>query len=141
MQIIFACTSFRLRYDCRYFVFFYTHRFCCFLLHRLLIILYHHNGDIVFSAGKICSIYLDRITESRLQALSDEMTLSRSAILRLLVAQKWTERADQFRTAGYQAIVADITQPRTLANLPAADTVLFAVGFDGRRTIGVTNRV
>jgi hypothetical protein len=49
--------------------------------------------------GKICSVYMDKITESRLQALSKEMTLSRSAILRLLVAQKWTERADQFLSA------------------------------------------
>ena len=28
------------------------------------------------------------------------------------------------------AIVADVTQPATLANLPSAETVLFAVGFD-----------
>ena len=49
--------------------------------------------------GKIVSVYLDKITESRLQALAEEMALSRSAILRLLVAQKWTERADQFLSA------------------------------------------
>ena len=38
-------------------------------------------------------------------------------------------RARTFRQIGYGAIVADITRPETLAN-PAADTVLFAVGYD-----------
>jgi nucleoside-diphosphate-sugar epimerase len=59
------------------------------------------------------------------------------------VAQKWhnaghhisvitrsRQRADDFRRDGYNAIVADVTQPETLARLPAADTVLFSVGFD-----------
>jgi nucleoside-diphosphate-sugar epimerase len=59
------------------------------------------------------------------------------------VAQKWHDaghhvtvitriprRADDFGRDGYNAIVADVTQPETLARLPAADTVLFSVGFD-----------
>lgn len=39
-------------------------------------------------------------------------------------------RADGFVHHGYNALVADVTQPETLTQLPAADTVLFAVGFD-----------
>jgi nucleoside-diphosphate-sugar epimerase len=59
------------------------------------------------------------------------------------VARKWREagnavvimtrsanRADTFRQQGYDAIVADVTRPETLRNLPVAKTVLFAVGFD-----------
>jgi nucleoside-diphosphate-sugar epimerase len=63
------------------------------------------------------------------------------------VAQRWraaghavtvvtrsTERAATFNQHGLDAIVADVTRPETLANLPAAETVLFAVGYD--RTVG-----
>jgi nucleoside-diphosphate-sugar epimerase len=39
-------------------------------------------------------------------------------------------RADVFRQQGYKAIVADITRPATLVDLPDAETVLFSVGFD-----------
>jgi hypothetical protein len=46
--------------------------------------------------GKIRSVYLDKITEDRLEALSVEMSLSRSAVLRMLVGEKWKERYDQF---------------------------------------------
>jgi nucleoside-diphosphate-sugar epimerase len=59
------------------------------------------------------------------------------------VAQKWRESgcnvtvitrnnqsANDFYREGYNAIVADVTQPETLARLPAAETVLFSVGFD-----------
>jgi nucleoside-diphosphate-sugar epimerase len=59
------------------------------------------------------------------------------------VARKWREaghtvavvtrsdsRAKEFRQAGYEAIVADVTRPETLTALPVAETVLFAVGFD-----------
>ena len=45
--------------------------------------------------GKIVSVYLDKISRIRLEALSAEMSLSRSAILRVLVAEKWRERADR----------------------------------------------
>ena len=46
------------------------------------------------------------------------------------------DRAEQFGADGFQPVVADVTDPATLANLPQADTVLFAVGFD--RTVGQT---
>jgi nucleoside-diphosphate-sugar epimerase len=59
------------------------------------------------------------------------------------VARRWCEaghpvtvvtrsraRASGFAHHGYRAIVADVTLPETLVELPAAETVLFAVGFD-----------
>ena len=59
------------------------------------------------------------------------------------VAQRWREaghdvsvvtrsreRAAEFERQGYHARVADVTQPKTLADLPAAGTVVFAVGFE-----------
>jgi nucleoside-diphosphate-sugar epimerase len=59
------------------------------------------------------------------------------------VAQRWqeaghdvavvtrrSERAQLFNQLGFDAIVADITQPETLARLPTTETVLFAVGYD-----------
>jgi nucleoside-diphosphate-sugar epimerase len=39
-------------------------------------------------------------------------------------------RARQFTERGFVATIADITRPDTLQRLPAAETVLFAVGFD-----------
>lgn len=39
-------------------------------------------------------------------------------------------RAKSLQKLGIQPIVGDITQPHTLANLPPADTILFAVGMD-----------
>lgn len=63
--------------------------------------------------------------------------------LGLRVARRWREegcavhlvtrrsdRADELRTAGFLPLVADVTKPRTLASLPAAETILFAVGHD-----------
>jgi nucleoside-diphosphate-sugar epimerase len=46
------------------------------------------------------------------------------------VVTRSSDRAAELTQLGYQALVADVTQPQTLSNLPAADTVLFAVGFD-----------
>jgi nucleoside-diphosphate-sugar epimerase len=59
------------------------------------------------------------------------------------VAQRWQEagesvtvvtrsadRAAEYQQAGYEALVADVTRPETLGDLPSAETVLFAVGFD-----------
>jgi nucleoside-diphosphate-sugar epimerase len=43
-------------------------------------------------------------------------------------------RSREFKRQGYEAIVADITQPETLTGLPQAEMVLFAVGFD--RAVG-----
>ena len=49
--------------------------------------------------GKIVSVYLDQITEVRLQALAEEMSLSRSAVLRMLVGEKWRERNNHILSA------------------------------------------
>ena len=59
------------------------------------------------------------------------------------VAERWHEageevavvtrsdgRAADFSCRGYKAIVADVRRAETLRHLPAADTVLFAVGYD-----------
>jgi nucleoside-diphosphate-sugar epimerase len=46
------------------------------------------------------------------------------------VVTRSRERADAFQRAGCGAIVADVMQAATLVDLPAAETVLFAVGFD-----------
>ncbi|MEM9354217.1 MAG: SDR family oxidoreductase [Planctomycetota bacterium] len=40
------------------------------------------------------------------------------------------ERAAAWRAEGLHPILADVTDPATLAELPTADTVLFAVGYD-----------
>jgi nucleoside-diphosphate-sugar epimerase len=48
----------------------------------------------------------------------------------VIVVTRTRDRAEVFRRSGYDAIVADVTRLATLADLPAADTVLFAVGFD-----------
>ncbi len=39
-------------------------------------------------------------------------------------------RAAEFKRARYQAIVADVTNPNSLQNLPQAETVLYSVGYD-----------
>lgn len=47
-------------------------------------------------------------------------------------------KAETFRRDGYKAVIADVTQPACLIELPVANTVLFAVGFDRQagRSIG-----
>ncbi len=54
------------------------------------------------------------------------------------VVTRSDETARQFEETGYRPIVADVLQPDTLRNLPAAETVLYAVGYD--RTAGVSIR-
>lgn len=39
-------------------------------------------------------------------------------------------RADGFAHHGYRALIADVTKPESLVDLPAAQTVLYSVGFD-----------
>lgn len=46
------------------------------------------------------------------------------------VVTRSAKRAAEFQAEGLTPIVADVTQPETLAQLPAVDTVLFAVGYD-----------
>jgi nucleoside-diphosphate-sugar epimerase len=50
------------------------------------------------------------------------------------VVTRSSERAVSFTAIGYRAIVADVTQPSSLRNLPNADTLLYAVGHD--RSVG-----
>jgi nucleoside-diphosphate-sugar epimerase len=40
------------------------------------------------------------------------------------------QRAEELQRAGIRAVVADVTRPETLVNLPAAETVLCSVGYD-----------
>jgi nucleoside-diphosphate-sugar epimerase len=44
------------------------------------------------------------------------------------------ERAESLGQQGIRPIVADVTQPDTLAGLPASETVVYAVGYDSRGT-------
>ena len=48
----------------------------------------------------------------------------------ITVVTRSEPRAEGFKNHGYGAIVADVTQPESLVELPAAETVLFAVGYD-----------
>jgi nucleoside-diphosphate-sugar epimerase len=57
----------------------------------------------------------------------------RDARRKVIVVTRQNERAEHFRQQGYDAIVADVTRPETLSQLPAAETVLYAVGFDRTR--------
>ncbi|MGY8769308.1 MAG: SDR family oxidoreductase [Pirellulales bacterium] len=63
--------------------------------------------------------------------------------LGLRVAQTWISAGDQvfaltrskengakFQELGITPVIADVTNPQTLTDLPSCDTVLFAVGFD-----------
>lgn len=43
---------------------------------------------------------------------------------------RWADRAASFRESGFEPVVADITAPETLEQLPATDAVLIAVGYD-----------
>jgi nucleoside-diphosphate-sugar epimerase len=57
-------------------------------------------------------------------------TLWRDAGNDVTVVTRSADKADQLAHDGFSAIVADVTNPATLANLPVSETVLFAVGFD-----------
>lgn len=48
----------------------------------------------------------------------------------VFVVTRSNERARQFVAEGFRPIVADVLEPDSLAKLPRAETVLFAVGFD-----------
>jgi nucleoside-diphosphate-sugar epimerase len=63
------------------------------------------------------------------------------------VAQRWLDagrtvfavtrseqNADRLRDAGLRPIVADVTRPETLVDLPAVETVFYAVGYDAQAT-------
>ena len=48
----------------------------------------------------------------------------------VVVVTRSVEKAGDFESHGYETVVADVTRPKTLRNLPGAGTVLFAVGHD-----------
>jgi len=50
----------------------------------------------------------------------------------ITVLTRSPEHAAEFQRLGWQAILGDVTQPDSVANLPAVDTVLYAVGLDRR---------
>ena len=52
---------------------------------------------------------------------------------RVYIVTRSHERAGRFAAQGYSPIVADVLRPQSLADLPAADTVLYAIGH-GRGT-------
>ncbi|MGC3967628.1 MAG: SDR family oxidoreductase [Pirellulales bacterium] len=73
--------------------------------------------------------YLGSRVAALWQAAGDEVT----------IVTRDEAKAAALKLRGYQAIVADVCDPATLRNLPIAETVLFAVGYDRRnpqRTIG-----
>lgn len=71
--------------------------------------------------------YLGREVASLWQSAGDEVhAVTRSA-----------ERAVQWNTEGLRSHVADVTRPTTLVDLPAADTVLLAVGYDRRAGVAM----
>jgi len=49
---------------------------------------------------------------------------------KVLAVTHAADRAGELAAAGLDPLVADVTRPDTLRNLPAADTVLYAVGYD-----------
>jgi nucleoside-diphosphate-sugar epimerase len=49
---------------------------------------------------------------------------------RVVVVTRSAGRAHEFTRRGYTAIIADVTRPETLAELPEADAVVYSVGYD-----------
>lgn len=70
---------------------------------------------LIFGCG-----YIGHRVASRWQAAGD----------RVFVATRKADNAERFRAEGFEPIVADVTCPATLSDLPEVDTLLFAVGFD-----------
>ena len=67
--------------------------------------------------------YLGRRGAERWTQAGDEVhAMTRSA-----------ERGAEFAASGWQPVIGDVTAPETLADLPAVDTLLFAVGMDRSR--------
>ncbi len=54
------------------------------------------------------------------------------------VVTRSDRRARELAAEGYRPIVADVTEPTTLARVPEAETVLFAIGYDrpSKKSIG-----
>lgn len=56
--------------------------------------------------------------------------LWRAAGHRVTIVTRSPAKAEALRTEGYDALTADVGDPATLGDLPPAETVLFAVGYD-----------
>jgi len=65
--------------------------------------------------------------------------LWRAAGENVCVVTRSDQRASALRAEGFQTLVADVTQPNTLQNLPPAETVLFAVGYDRTQADSIHN--
>ena len=53
------------------------------------------------------------------------------------VVTRSPRRAADLESEGFQSVVADVIQPDTLIDLPAVETVLFAVGFDRSSQVSI----
>jgi nucleoside-diphosphate-sugar epimerase len=60
----------------------------------------------------------------------------RTAGHEVVVITRSQEKAGQFQGQGFETIVADATRPESLVNLPAAETVLYSVGYDRSAAAG-----
>jgi nucleoside-diphosphate-sugar epimerase len=88
---------------------------------RLLAALYDgYMTKLVFGCG-----YLGERVARRWQQAGHEV----------VVVTRSPTRAAEFQHSGFATVVADITQPGSLRNLPNAETVLFAVGFDRKSDV------
>jgi nucleoside-diphosphate-sugar epimerase len=60
--------------------------------------------------------------------------LWREAGAAVTIVTRSAAKAEQWRGEGFDALVADVNDPQSLADLPPAETVLFAVGYDRKAT-------
>jgi nucleoside-diphosphate-sugar epimerase len=73
------------------------------------------KSRLIFGCG-----YLGSRVAARWHALGDGV----------FAVTRWPNRAEALTAQGWQPIVADVTRPETLRDLPRVDTVLYAVGHD-----------
>ncbi len=66
-----------------------------------------------------CGYLGQRVARRWAQAGDEVLAVTRSAA-----------RAQEFQSQGWQGIVADVLDPKSLARLPAVDVVLYAIGYD-----------
>ncbi len=98
-----------------YSVFCLVLRFLCLFAATLPCVLIMPTRKLIFGCG-----YLGKRVAKHWQAAGDEV----------FTATRHSQRADELSREGLNAIIADVTRPETLAAIPAAEMVLFAVGFD-----------
>lgn len=73
------------------------------------------NNKLIIGCGYLGS----RVARRWLAAGDEVFALTRSE-----------SRAEEFKQMGIQPVVGDVTEPESLRNLPAAETLLYAVGYD-----------